>query len=132
MSDLRSSSRAIPGRENTDHPDVESQPHDADHTTTAPWELRTGRGGPNSIDNFARSWQRAAGFFETIPRSPSHVYADDNGEESVDGERAPLLAGTMNDYQSTSHATDDEDADFDADTTITPRDVQSLKPSSYE
>ncbi|KAJ5446730.1 Amino acid transporter transmembrane [Penicillium cf. griseofulvum] len=36
-------------------------------------------GGPNSIDNFARSWQRAAAFPEVIPRRSSFVstYSDD-------------------------------------------------------
>ncbi|KAF2095159.1 hypothetical protein NA57DRAFT_45233 [Rhizodiscina lignyota] len=38
-------------------------------------------GGPNSIDNFARSWQRAAGFFEITPVRPSfRVQTDDEGE----------------------------------------------------
>ncbi|KAJ5501978.1 hypothetical protein N7463_004852 [Penicillium fimorum] len=37
-------------------------------------------GGPNSIDNFARSWQRAAAFPEVIPRRSSFVstYSDDD------------------------------------------------------
>jgi len=34
-------------------------------------------GGVNSFRSFARSWQRAAGFTEVIPRRPSFVYADD-------------------------------------------------------
>ncbi|RAL08381.1 putative transporter [Aspergillus homomorphus CBS 101889] len=33
-------------------------------------------GGVNSIDNFARSWQRAAGFPEVLPRRPSFVAVD--------------------------------------------------------
>ncbi|KAH0535954.1 hypothetical protein FGG08_007150 [Glutinoglossum americanum] len=43
-------------------------------------------GGLNSIDNFARSWQRAAGFWEVTPRRPSFVYSstDDAGGESDD------------------------------------------------
>ncbi|KAI9884749.1 MAG: hypothetical protein M1823_003459 [Watsoniomyces obsoletus] len=35
-------------------------------------------GGVNSIENFARSWQRAAGFFEVAPQAPSLVLADDD------------------------------------------------------
>ncbi|PTU17718.1 hypothetical protein P175DRAFT_0445398 [Aspergillus ochraceoroseus IBT 24754] len=37
-------------------------------------------GGVNSIDNFARSWQRAACFPEVIPRQPSFVAADSDDE----------------------------------------------------
>ncbi|KAF2823621.1 vacuolar amino acid transporter-like protein 1 [Ophiobolus disseminans] len=38
-------------------------------------------GGVNSINNFARSWQRAAGFFEITPVRPSfRVETDDDGE----------------------------------------------------
>jgi len=35
-------------------------------------------GGVNSIDNFARSWQRAAGFYEITPVRPSFRLADDD------------------------------------------------------
>lgn len=51
-------------------------------------------GGPNSINNFARSWQRAAGFFEitSAPRSFS-VFDDDEDEDEQawvpDEENAP-------------------------------------------
>ncbi|KAK7213470.1 hypothetical protein V2G26_020648 [Clonostachys chloroleuca] len=34
-------------------------------------------GGVNSFRSFARSWQRAAGFPEVIPRRPSFIYAGD-------------------------------------------------------
>ncbi|KAF7592602.1 hypothetical protein BBP40_012689 [Aspergillus hancockii] len=37
-------------------------------------------GGVNSIDNFARSWQRAAGFPEVLPRRSSFVEADSDEE----------------------------------------------------
>ena len=39
-------------------------------------------GGVNSFRQFARSWQRAAGFHEVIPRRQSFVYA--SGEQAVD------------------------------------------------
>lgn len=40
-------------------------------------------GGVNSIDNFARSWQRAAGFYEITPVRPSFRFADEGeGEPS--------------------------------------------------
>ncbi|KAJ5693351.1 Vacuolar amino acid transporter 1 [Penicillium macrosclerotiorum] len=40
-------------------------------------------GGPNSIDNFARSWQRAACFPEVIPRRSSFVSADTDDELAI-------------------------------------------------
>lgn len=43
-------------------------------------------GGPNSIDNFARSWQRAAAFPEVIPRRSSFVEADTDDELAIDDE----------------------------------------------
>lgn len=49
-------------------------------------------GGVNSIDNFARSLQRAAGFREIVPaRRGSFVLTDDGGEEGDDvaGRQAP-------------------------------------------
>ncbi|KAF2091118.1 hypothetical protein K490DRAFT_33759 [Saccharata proteae CBS 121410] len=40
-------------------------------------------GGVNSIDNFARSWTRAAGFFEVTPVPPSYRVSDN--EDDIDG-----------------------------------------------
>lgn len=40
-------------------------------------------GGVNSLDNFARSWQRAVGFHEVTPVRPSFRYASDADEEEV-------------------------------------------------
>lgn len=40
-------------------------------------------GGVNSLASFARSWQRAAGFQEVIPRRPSFVYADQDAEDPI-------------------------------------------------
>lgn len=41
-------------------------------------------GGVNSINNFARSWQRAAGFFEITPIRPSFRIADDEDDNEPD------------------------------------------------
>lgn len=39
-------------------------------------------GGVNSMNNFARSWQRAAGFFEITPVRPSfRIESDDEHED---------------------------------------------------
>lgn len=40
-------------------------------------------GGVNSIDRFAASWQRAAGFFEVTPVRPSFRFAEDGEEEGT-------------------------------------------------
>jgi vesicular inhibitory amino acid transporter len=37
-------------------------------------------GGPNSIDAFARSWQRAAGYFEITPSRQSYVSVSDRSD----------------------------------------------------
>jgi vesicular inhibitory amino acid transporter len=49
-------------------------------------------GGVNSIDNFARSWQRAVGFHEITPVRPSFRYAEENedtGYERSDVDSTP-------------------------------------------
>ncbi|QIW98511.1 hypothetical protein AMS68_004029 [Peltaster fructicola] len=43
-------------------------------------------GGVNSIDNFARSWQRAAGFLEIQPVRPSFRYAEGDEVQEEDDE----------------------------------------------
>ncbi|KAI9813750.1 MAG: hypothetical protein M1827_003540 [Pycnora praestabilis] len=43
-------------------------------------------GGVNSIENFARSWQRAAGFYEIAPVPRSYRYSQDEGDEHEDGQ----------------------------------------------
>ncbi|RMY55671.1 hypothetical protein D0863_13233 [Hortaea werneckii] len=44
-------------------------------------------GGVNSFDNFARSWQRAAGFYEVTPVRQSFRYADGEEGENEAGEQ---------------------------------------------
>lgn len=58
-------------------------------------------GGVNSIDNFARSWQRAASFPEVVPRRPSFIFAGPDASQAASPssaykdlepkERQPLL-----------------------------------------
>lgn len=55
-------------------------------------------GGLNSIENFARSWQRAAGFVEIPPRQPSFVFADE--EEEPSGARISDEEGSPGEYRS--------------------------------
>lgn len=69
-------------------------------------------GGPNSFDNFARSWQRAAGFYEITPVRPSYRLSDSGdgeddeeasyGRTSVEGPstgRSLLRAALQNESQ---------------------------------
>lgn len=55
-------------------------------------------GGVNSIENFARSWQRAAGFAEIPPRQPSFIFADE--EEESGGARISDEEGSHGEYRS--------------------------------
>ncbi|CAN9273507.1 unnamed protein product [Alternaria alternata] len=43
-------------------------------------------GGVNSINNFARSWQRAAGFFEITPVRPSFRLEDEDGDDTEESD----------------------------------------------
>ena len=51
-------------------------------------------GGPNSIDNFARSWTRAAGFFEVTPSQtffiPSEILSSGDAEAGHDHYASPF------------------------------------------
>ena len=50
-------------------------------------------GGVNSIENFAKSWTRAAGFFEVTPHRPSFILATDGPQESHRGEEDAITYG---------------------------------------
>ncbi|KAK3070818.1 hypothetical protein LTR53_009770 [Teratosphaeriaceae sp. CCFEE 6253] len=54
-------------------------------------------GGVNSLENFTRSWQRAAGFYEVTPIRQSFVYAESDGGE---GEHEDSPAGKANGQRS--------------------------------
>ncbi|CAG8951796.1 hypothetical protein HYFRA_00005600 [Hymenoscyphus fraxineus] len=43
-------------------------------------------GGVNSIENFARSWTRAAAFPQVAPQRPSFIVQADEGTEDIEGE----------------------------------------------
>lgn len=88
-------------------------------------------GGVNSIANFARSWQRAAGFHEVAPHRPSFLLASDDGSheddlpsqyqrtdvESTRQERTSLLRQHLEASPADERAIEDtEDEDFDATT----------------
>ncbi|KAA8625617.1 Vacuolar amino acid transporter-like protein 1 [Pyrenophora tritici-repentis] len=103
--------------------ELERRPSGASNAGTGRWsgtvgELRRRRssigqqfgalgdaGGVNSINNFARSWQRAAGFFEITPRSALRNALQNEGRRASDNavadeeqgatERMPLLPGAV-------------------------------------
>jgi vesicular inhibitory amino acid transporter len=59
--------------------------------------LRTA-GGVNSIENFARSWTRAAGFLEVTPHMPSFIFADQehsDDEETIEYDRTDPTGSRM-------------------------------------
>ncbi|KAH7321565.1 transmembrane amino acid transporter protein-domain-containing protein [Rhexocercosporidium sp. MPI-PUGE-AT-0058] len=78
-------------------------------------------GGVNSIENFARSWTRAAGFLEVTPHRPSFIYSgeqdrgiDDTLEyERTDAEygrvpRTSLIRAHLQEHGSPEDAVEDE------------------------
>ncbi|GAB7362128.1 hypothetical protein MBLNU230_g2155t1 [Neophaeotheca triangularis] len=64
--------------------DVQDRTHDMRHRRSSMGmrinSLRQA-GGVNSVDNFARSWQRAAGFYEITPARRSFMYADEDNAD---------------------------------------------------
>ena len=46
-------------------------------------------GGVNSIENFARSWQRAVGFHEITPNIASFQFAEDNDDATTTADQTP-------------------------------------------
>ncbi|KAE8447382.1 hypothetical protein EG329_010796 [Mollisiaceae sp. DMI_Dod_QoI] len=82
-------------------------------------------GGVNSIENFARSWTRAAGFFEVTPHRPSFILSDDqegDEEETIhygrsdygDIPQTSLLKAQVEAHGSPENAVDDESVTPDA------------------
>lgn len=59
-------------------------------------------GGVNSINNFARSWQRAAGFFEITPVRPSFRVESDDEEQTPTAEfpRAGFVPSSLAEHRS--------------------------------
>ncbi len=75
-------------------------------------------GGVNSIENFARSWQRAAGFFEVAPQAPSLVLADEDDvfadHQRSDVEHIPATRSLLRD-QLVAHGSSEDNAVADRD-----------------
>lgn len=92
-------------------------------------------GGVNSLENFARSWQRAAGFNELPPRPAIHVSAAGDDEERIGArrsepsptERRSLLRQQFERQESPSQAVLSETPSSASDTpTIKPAPARSL------
>jgi vesicular inhibitory amino acid transporter len=96
-------------------------------------------GGVNSIENFARSWQRAAGFLEVTPNRPSFVLsADDDAEPGpyarTDLEGAPQDRTSLIRAQLDSSSHTDEGAIEDTEdenTAETPRPLNRAEVDKY-
>ncbi|CAG7935105.1 unnamed protein product [Penicillium nalgiovense] len=70
------------GHMNRGSPTVESEIGGRQRSSSYSIRVRQA-GGPNSIDNFARSWQRAAAFPEILPRRSSFVSAHSDDEFAI-------------------------------------------------
>jgi vesicular inhibitory amino acid transporter len=100
-------------------------------------------GGVNSINNFARSWQRAAGFFEITPVRPSfRVETDDEDEDetpTAEFPRAGFVPSTLAEHRSSLRqalqtqgrrssdqavVADDAESAISENTRLLPRDSQ--------
>jgi len=87
-------------------------------------------GGVNSFDNFARSWQRAAGFYEVTPVRASFRYADEDvgghvyGREDVGaapkGQRSLLRAALVHEGRAGTDTVFDDEEDGEEDDQTTP------------
>lgn len=78
-------------------------------------------GGVNSLDNFAASWQRAAGFLAIAPVRQSFKYTDEDGEhdeeDSGSHNRASIREALAARNGDSSHAVfDDEDEEGEGET----------------
>lgn len=100
-------------------------------------------GGVNSIENFARSWQRAAGFLEVTPNRPSFILSADVDEdpspyvrtdiESALQERTSLLrAQLQNPPAADEGAIDDTEEEGEAeDAEVTPMPLTHAEGDKY-
>jgi solute carrier family 32 (vesicular inhibitory amino acid transporter) len=128
-----------------DRPDVERQDSGTVRRRRSSVALRLNAlsqvGGVNSIANFARSWQRAAGFHEVAPHRPSFVLTSDEDTEEGDAterylrtdfenarlERTSLLRQHLEASPADEGAIEDEDdQDYDP-TSPRPPDPSEVK-----
>lgn len=92
-------------------------------------------GGVNSIDSFARSWQRAAGFPEIIPRRPSFVTVEPDEDCIVNDtaeSRDRRSLGGDTDITRPLLAADSEEEGCDLDGRSPPKGIASIFGSSLD
>ncbi|KAE8359981.1 transmembrane amino acid transporter protein-domain-containing protein [Aspergillus caelatus] len=89
-------------------------------------------GGVNSIDSFARSWQRAAGFPEIIPRRPSFVTVESDEDWTVNDTAASRPLGRGTDITRPLLAADGEEEGHDLDGQIPPKGIAGVFESSLD
>ncbi|KAJ5736590.1 Amino acid transporter transmembrane [Penicillium malachiteum] len=89
-------------------------------------------GGVNSIDNFARSWQRAACFPEVLPRRSSFVSVDSDDEFAVatGGVYAPRISRPQDVERHALSDDEDDEQDDEAHTTKTYASPKRALPTS--
>lgn len=79
-------------------------------------------GGVNSIENFARSWTRAAGYFEITPaRSYVSVSSLEDEEHGRDDMESALLDDEDNDHSSIGYGTGRRHRDYGSISSSLPR-----------
>ena len=89
-------------------------------------------GGVNSIDSFARSWQRAAGFPEIIPRRPSFVTVESDEDWTVNDTAASRSLGRGTDITRPLLAADGEEEGHDLGGQIPPKGIAGAFESSLD
>ncbi|KAF7717851.1 Uncharacterized protein PECH_000057 [Penicillium ucsense] len=92
-------------------------------------------GGPNSIDNFARSWQRAAQFPEVLPRRSSFVSADLDDDLAIasgldNGSRSSAPWGRQSDNERPLLSEDSEGEDSEQEDLSAPGRPRKHVPSA--
>ncbi|CAG8195366.1 unnamed protein product [Penicillium nalgiovense] len=121
------------GHMNRGSPTVESEIGGRQRSSSYSIRVRQA-GGPNSIDNFARSWQRAAAFPEILPRRSSFVSAHSDDEFAIatgqeSGSRNSPPWGRHSDVERPL-LRGDSDSDQDDEETRAPESSKRALPST--
>ncbi|KAI7678640.1 vacuolar amino acid transporter-like protein 1 [Hortaea werneckii] len=98
-------------------------------------------GGVNSFDNFARSWQRAAGFYEVTPVRQSFRYADGEEGENEAGEQQygatpkgqrSLLRAALENEETRHQSVFEDEEDVATPLAEAPPEVREQQPLLHE
>ncbi|KAI7157139.1 vacuolar amino acid transporter-like protein 1 [Hortaea werneckii] len=98
-------------------------------------------GGVNSFDNFARSWQRAAGFYEVTPVRQSFRYADGEEGENEGGQpqygatpkgQRSLLRAALENEETRHQSVFEDEEDVATPLAEAPPEVREQQPLLHE